>query len=314
MIRLLFYYFVFLIEFLANSQNLVPNSSFENYSICPNSGNENIESSLNWYNPTAYSPDYYNSCATDIVYGQSVPNNGFGYQPAKSGVAYAGLITMIETDGREYIQTTLTDSLTAGVTYTVKFYVSAADSSPYAANNIGAYFSNNPVSSGDSWYLPFTPQIKNDSSANPLDDRYGWTEVSGSFIAQGGEKFITIGNFNNDLNTDTTFHSDGSTWLSFSYHYIDDVSVTDSTLSLYEEFNQSQISVYPNPSYGNIHIKSTEVIEELQVYSSLGQLVLSQSPKTKDFKVDLSSFEDGMYYITLQFNESTITKKIIINR
>jgi OOP family OmpA-OmpF porin len=294
--------------------NLVPNGSFESYTLCPNAGNENIESASNWSNPTTYSPDYFNSCATDTMYGQSIPKNGFGFQSAKSGVGYAGLISMAETDAREYIQAALTDSLIAGTSYTVKFYVSVADSSPYASNNIGAYFSTNPVSAAHSWVLPYTPQIENNSLTNPLDDRYGWTEVSGTFIALGGEKYITIGNFNNDLNTDTTFFSDASIWLSFSYHYVDDVSVTETFPSSVNESTQAKISVYPNPSNGIIYVNSPTLIESLTIHSSLGQLVFSQYADSTNFQVDLSQFSKGVYNINISTSNSIITKKIIINR
>lgn len=293
--------------------NLVPNPSFENMLACPDAGFTDISSTANWYNPTGYSPDYFNSCATDTVYGQSVPKNGFGFQYAKSGVAYAGLISMIQTDGREYIQTALIDSLVAGTSYTVKFYVSVADSSPYAANNIGAYFSSNPVTSSTSWYLPFTPQISNDALMNPLDDRYGWTEVSGSFIAQGGEKYITIGNFNDDANTDTTYLKE-PTWGSFSYHYIDDVSVTETFPNSVNEFSNTQITMYPNPSSGVIYLNSPTLIESITICSGIGQMILKQSPKLKSFKVDLSQFPEGIYYININKQNTIITSKITISR
>jgi hypothetical protein len=294
-------------------QNLVGNPSFENYTICPNAGNENIESAIGWYNPTAYSPDYFNSCATDVIYGQSVPQNGFGFQPAKTGEAYAGLISMIETDGREYIQTMLIDTLVSGKSYTVKFYVSVADSSPYAANNIGAFFSNNPVSVTHSWVLPYSPQIENDPIANPLYDRFGWTEVSDTFIAQGGEKYITIGNFNNDLDTDTTYFSNGSNWLSFSYHYIDDVSVVATFPNSVDENYQTQISLYQNPANGFLYVNSPKLIERILIYSSTGQTLLEHYPSSKNFQVDLSQFSEGIYFVNAIIGNSIITNKIIIN-
>lgn len=295
-------------------QNLVPNPSFELFSNCPNAGNENIESAINWYNPTGYSPDYFNSCATDTIYGQGVPKNGFGYQEAKTGEAYAGLISMIETDGREYIQSMLIDSLVSGKSYTVKFYVSVADSSPYASNNIGAYFSTNPVSVTHSWNLPYSPQIENNPSTNPLDDRYGWTEVAGTFIAQGGEKYITIGNFNNDLNTDTTYFSDGSNWLSFSYHYIDDVSVTETFPNSVDDNNQTQFSLYPNPTEGVLYVNSPKLIESILIYSSTGQAIFKYCPSSKNFQVDLSQFSEGIYFVDMITSNSIITNKITINR
>ena len=72
-------------------QNLVPNPSFEEYNTCPNI-NPDIGSSNNWINPTGYSPDYFNSCDPNAN-NYSIPENAYGFQFAKSGVAYAGMIT-----------------------------------------------------------------------------------------------------------------------------------------------------------------------------------------------------------------------------
>ena len=130
--------------------NLVSNGSFEEYSQCPDPAtldpmpDNMIELATGWDNPTGYSPDYFHSCVV-IANGLGVPQNGYGHQNARTGNAYAGLISMIETDGREYIQTQLATQLIAGKQYVVTFYVSLAESCLYSSNNMGTYFSNTPV-------------------------------------------------------------------------------------------------------------------------------------------------------------------------
>lgn len=295
-------------------QNLVPNPSFEEYSVCPDAGNENIESALYWISPTAYSPDYYNSCATDSIFGQSVPNNGFGYQHAKTGNAYAGFISMIETNAREYIQVELSDTLIAGAQYDVKFYVSAADSSPYIANQIGAYFSVNSITNNDLLLLPFDPQIENSASENPLDNQLLWTEITGSFIAEGGEKYVTIGNFNSDINTDTTLFENGSQWLSFSYHYIDDVSVIEAFANSVDNDHGHKINVFPNPTSSSLNVQSTEIIQGLRISTITGQILIDMTPDEKNVQIDVSHFPTGIYCITTYSDTLKITKQFIINQ
>lgn len=306
-------FFVVTTNFTAQ-ENLVPNPSFENMVACPNAGFTDIGSTANWYNPTGATPDYYNSCATDIIYGFSVPKNGFGYQYAKSGFGYAGIATMVQNDVREYIQVALTNSLVPGTSYTVKFHVSIADSCQYSANNIGAYLSVNPVSAINNLYLSFTPQISNNFFLNPLDDRNGWIEVSGSFIAQGGENYLTIGNFYDDLNTDTTFYIDGSTWLIGSYHFIDDVSVTETLpSSVNQVVLDSQISVYINSSIDILNVKSYKIIENLTIYSNLGQVIFQENSKSNSYQINSNRFSEGVYYVKINTSHSSVTKKIIIN-
>src|SRR5690554_3199107 len=195
---------------ISKAQNLVPNPSFETYSQCPDPAtldpmpNDMMELATGWNNPTGYTPDYFHACV-NLPNSFGVPTNGYGSQDARTGNAYAGLITMYgETEAREYIQTELTESLIAGKQYLVTFYVCLGKVCTYAANNIGAYFSNTSVSVSHSWVLPYIPQISNNPFTNPLTNMVGWTEVSGVFTAVGGEQYMIIGNFNSYASTDTT--------------------------------------------------------------------------------------------------------------
>jgi len=211
-----------LLTTVLHAQNIVPNPSFEYYTQCPNNISQ-LNFSFPWQNPTSGSPDYFNAC--DITQITSVPNNGWGYQYAHTSVGYSGIYCYNKlVFSREYIQVQLKDSLKQDTSYCVSFYVSLADKSDYAVNNLGAYFSDTAITSTNYSNLPYIPQVAN-SSNNPLTNKTGWTKVSGSFIASGGEQYITIGNFNDDTTTDTV-RVDSSGWAgSVAYYYIDDVSV-----------------------------------------------------------------------------------------
>lgn len=52
-------------------------------------------------------------------------------------------------------------------------------------------------------------------------------QVSGTYVASGGEKYITIGNFNNDANTDTVKTDTSLSSGNICYYYIDDVTVAE---------------------------------------------------------------------------------------
>ncbi len=209
--------------------NLVPNPSFEDtLSNCP-SGPVLVNQSPPWINPTLGSPDYFNSCNSFAPF--STPTNQLGFENAHTGKAYCdfGAITLAPgwSNNREYIQVQLITPLILGEIYCVEFYVSLNDSSSeYAVNNIGVYFSTNAISIATHGTLPYTPQITNPSS-NPLTNTIGWTKVSGVFIAQGGEQYITIGNFNDDNHSDTVFVRQPSNIYQQKecIYYLDDVSV-----------------------------------------------------------------------------------------
>lgn len=221
------FFFVIVLSPIAQ-ENLVPNGSFEEYYDCPAGGNLQLWAK-NWYAPNfaiGDSPDYFNVCATDPQVG--VPQNIRGYQVPKTGDAYAGFYARTNNNGREYLQVELKKELEAGKIYTVKFFLNLPEINAVSVWNIGAHLSNTAVSSPLIYnsVLNVTPQILNEeyNFLNWTD----WKEINVMYEAQGGEKFITIGNFYTDANTDTLFIPG---LIQFNpdntYIYIDDVSITE---------------------------------------------------------------------------------------
>lgn len=211
-----------LLSFSIPAQNSVPNYSFEDTLSC---ALPVIYNAPPWFNPTGTSPDYWNEYSWLPLY--RVPYNGFGYQPARTGHAYAGIGVGGEgtPNQREYIEVMLDSALVAGKKYCVQFYVNLADSSGYATDGMGAYLSIDTIKDYSSVVnLPYTPQISN-SNGNILTDKINWVLISGEYIASGGEKFITIGNFKDDANSQTQYVGPGGVWLQWCYYFIEDVYV-----------------------------------------------------------------------------------------
>lgn len=228
----------------AKSQNLVLNHSFEIYEECPINYTEYPIKELipNWNLPTRGTSDYFNSCCR---FQSNVPNNFIGHMYAKDGNAYVGIILLEKPpldsikskkiNYREYVQTELKEPLLLGKNYKVKFHYTIATYSTYAVNNLGIYISKEKIKQRTSAkVLKYYPQIKADTSfINSTKDM--WVEVSDTFIAQGGEKYLTIGNFFIDTNTQyiTLNTSNIRKTLrntiaenKIAYYYIDLVSVT----------------------------------------------------------------------------------------
>jgi gliding motility-associated-like protein len=200
--------------------NLIPNASFEMFSSCT-SGNVGYGGPccpLVWNNPTITSPDYYNDSAVCNIIGTQFP---------KTGHAYAGFYAFSDDglgsfEGREYIQIQLTDTLGVGQEYCIEFHVSLADWSTVAIAEIGAYLSDIAISSAATNNLPYTTQFTSTAGVF-VTDTINWIKIKGTFTTLGGEKFITIGNFNDVNNTDTINVT--NTGQRASYYYIDDVFV-----------------------------------------------------------------------------------------
>jgi gliding motility-associated-like protein len=203
-----------------HGQNLVPNYSFEDTLACPTQDGE-INDAPPWVDPTNASTDYYQECSSNSFC--SAPGNAYGFQFPRTGKAYAGLATYENAvpNLREFLQVKLTDSLRRGQTYCVTFYVAWAGNCQYASNGLGAYFSANPVSCFQC-LLPYTPQI---NYLGPvIRDTGKWVPISGTIVAQGGERYLTIGNLNADGSTLTTFVNPTGIFV-IALYYIDDVYV-----------------------------------------------------------------------------------------
>mgnify|MGYP001942363871 CR=1 FL=1 len=220
--KILFLVFFLAIFGKAKSQSIVPNPSFESYSGCPTSLSQ-ISNAIPWLNGSTSSPDFFHACTSGNV---SVPYNFAGYQEAYAGDGYAGIIafnsstsTSTSTTWKEYISAQLIDSLEEGDLCYFSFYVSLANNSKYATANLGAYFSDSIlVGCPGSFYALncFQPQIVEN---NFITDTMGWTLISGSFIAEGGENYVTIGHFEDIVTYDSLLG--GNT--PFSYYYIDEI-------------------------------------------------------------------------------------------
>ncbi len=224
---------VLLLTNLKAQTNLVPNYSFETYTNCPTL--INCPPPNPWYMPTSkINPvgAYLNAC--DVVSCTSVPYNCLGitsFQYARTGQAY-NLISCYggNNTNRFYVQTKLNDSLKYGKYYYAEFFVSVCNPDIYACNNVSLYFSKKAVYVDtlvdELGVIPANAQIFN--YGNPiLEDTMNWIKVSGIFKAQGGEQFITVGNFKNDSLTNITTISPSLIGIGVpgTELYLDNVSV-----------------------------------------------------------------------------------------
>lgn len=206
------------------SQNLVPNPSFEQYETCP-SGLGQIYKCDNWFSPNTGTPDYFNYCAAGSVSG--VSDNFYGEESAYDGAAYAGIIIYTsqqepELEIREYLEIELMEALEADKHYLIQFQMSLADMiGNCKSKSIGAHFSVNVISDPSSGLsFDFIPQVQTENNSQTN----GWTNFQASFVAEGGEKYMTIGNFNSNQETEEW---QACPALENTYLYIDAVSVIE---------------------------------------------------------------------------------------
>ena len=158
------------------------------------------------------------------------------------------------------------------------------------------------------------PQIEN-PSGNILSDTLNWVQINGEFYANGGEKYITIGNFKDDAHTAFIQNTNG-TWI-YSYYYIDDVSViycdVDAGLN---ETAIKDFTIAPNPASDKVEISfsNSNGLKTISVFSADGKLMKKITIISGDTKIniDVSDLSNGVYFLEVTSPSNTLRKKFIV--
>ena len=299
----------------ADSQNLVLNPSFEDTIACPTTTAIPMQCEY-WYTANIGSPDYFSE-QPDIFCGTSpVPLSNAGYQYARTGIAYVGLGTFVSSifpngiNRREYIGGELSDTLKQGHEYCVSFYISVAEELKYVTDGIGLYLSiDSAVDYTINTNLPFVPQISN-PSGNIIYDTLNWVQISGTYIANGGEKYFTIGNFKDDANTlIDSINNNVPQSRYVSYLFIDDVSVIDCTVGISEVNNNKDIGrLYPNPARTTVYYESELNDNEnglLELYDMLGNKLSAYTLNHGKNKITIGAlnYARGVYMVKVNITD-----------
>ena len=220
--------------------NLVYNGSFEEYRHCPRRVDAVGVLTLveGWYQPTRGSADYFNVCGSREC---GVPSNKLGQQLPHDGDGYCGIYCS-KNDYREYLQTRLRRKLRSGDSIQLTFWASLSEESTGAVATLGGLFTKESISdtvrtlfmAKEREYLsdeifqtiarPYVPQVVNPIDSTIVNTR-GWQRISGIFVAQGGEQYITIGNFNLAEHSGYVDYDSLTRLLPGAYYYIDDITV-----------------------------------------------------------------------------------------
>lgn len=294
--------------------NLVPNHSFEDTVSCPpGAGASPLDFCANWFNPTMASPDYFNTC------NGGVPFNDWGYQNAQDGFAYAGFCTYGGGNNyegipeyREYLEIELNEPLEPGLKYYWCMYVNLIDNVEYYSNNIGiAFHSDSLTNFGTQFQI--NAQIF-DNWSGLIEDTNKWSKIGGSFVAEGGEKFLIIGNFMNDSQTE--FHKWQTNILGgpYAYYCIDNVYIGTGICEIPVIDVELPNIFTPNNDGINDYIDfSLFKSGSVTIISRWGNTVLQMDIQSnflwygKDYKNE--DLTEGVYYYVINYTENNTLKQ-----
>lgn len=214
------------------AQNLVVNPSFEDHLRCPNNFSTSSKDFVvpGWKSANSGTPDYFHQCSWGDC---DVPFNWAGESNAHSGFAYTGIYVWNRPSSkprsyREYIQGELKEAMKSGKRYHIEFYFKLASYSVYTVDRIGLLLTDSAFTMTGDQTVPKNPTLSLIRS-EPFT-KNGWDIAEINYVAKGGEKYLTIGNFFDNLTTQFTSlesRKGKSPMLNGSaYVYLDDVEVT----------------------------------------------------------------------------------------
>jgi hypothetical protein len=154
-----------------------------------------------------------------------------------------------------------------------------------------------------------------------MSNKVGWTKLDTTFIASGNERYLTIGNFLKDAQSDTNYVG-GNTVISGNYYwdyaflYIDDISVElyDESAIQSSEAESQKIEIYPNPNNGIFTVTSnTNELCNMEVYSMMGDAVFNDNFRSSKQIEVANHLAKGIYLCKVLQNGSVVYQgKIVV--
>lgn len=240
-------------------KNLVPNGSFENFR--KKSGS--IKQAIPWQQIA--SVDYYQ---------EPISNDTSSSKGARTGDCYAGL--RFQKKYKEFVQVKFAEPLHRGTTYEYEMYIRLAFWSNASLKSFGALFSKiGYKSKADAVKSSIVDSVCKKGSF--IND-YKWFKISGKYLADGGEKYLTIGNFSPNVKKDMIRLNIFKLGFKEAYYFIDDISL----IKAKEVVEKVKVEIV-----GSFNVDAQDSVLEVKNNIKVGE------------KVQLKNifFENGRYYL-----------------
>jgi OOP family OmpA-OmpF porin len=199
--------FLLLIPLAAYSQkNLVPNGSFE---ISKNRG------------PYLSAAAPWKGIGTIDYYRKPYAGDSSRFKGAHTGYCYAGM--RYQADYKEFMYVKLNEPLKKGQSYEFEMYLRVAPWSTVTLKEIGVHFSKGGYKLSDD----LTEQNGRDTidRTGIAHEEGDWFRFHGTYVAQGGEKVMTIGNFGEKIKKQLVKPHFFYFGFKEAYYFVDDVAL-----------------------------------------------------------------------------------------
>lgn len=284
-------------------KNLVPNGSFENY----RRKSPDVRKAVPWQ--PIETIDYYQNPLTNDTTAQKGGYNGYCYTGFRFRKKY-----------KEFLQVRLAEPLHRGTVYEFRMHIRLAFWSSAVLRSFGVLFSKGGYKGR--YDAVKSNMVDTVCVTGGLQKGFQWFEIKGFYKADGGEKYLTIGNFSPKIKKDMVRIDVFKIGPKESYYFVDDIKLVkvpqpeekiaverigpnykevweDSTLSVKED-----IKVGEKVGLNNIFFVNARYYLLPESYAELNKLsqYLLQNPKI-EIQINGHSDNAGLKYKNQKISE-----------
>lgn len=152
---------------------------------------------------------------------------------------------------------------------------------------------------------------------NSLFTWTGFTPMGSIWYTSDGGLTWTMDNSNyNDQLKDVLIVNDSLAYAAGNNGYILKNTALGSTLGVLENVNEMKVTIFPNPVQEtlNISIESSNILKQtISIMDISGRLINTvELPRSdSDIRIDVESFEKGIYFVRIENEKFSIIRKII---
>ncbi len=311
-----------------SAQNLVPNPSFEEYDACPGDFSQTAHEFRvkHWRSANLGTPDNFNDCSVGEA---DVPHNWAGVSDPYEGKGYVGIYLWMnkENNYREYLQCMLRSSLLKDSLYEIEFHYKLSSYSKYAIDRIGLMLTDSAINVKHDQVILAQPTLSIIQDSALTKETGYWETARNEYRAEGGEQYVTIGNFFDNQATHQYF-------IRFSpvqqimleksaYYYIDEVKIVplfntqqNQIVEVVSEFNQDQVELDKTYILKNIQFEFDQYVLRPSSFTEL-DIVAHWLKKNPAAHVVLSGHTDDqgndIYNLTLSANRAKQVASYLID-
>ena len=295
--------------------NLVLNGSFEDTVDCAVPMASVLPKAAYWQNPTSATPDVFDC---DLERGCGYLMNypyWNGFMLSEDGVRHAGFYPW---DGphpnsyvREFMMAELSEAMAAGEAYEVSLSYASRRPHQYGVDHIDIWFGPEAVQEDTIGPMSLVPQIRLQDPDNAyLGESEVWTRLVDTLVAQGGERWMVIGNFDPVGQVNGSLVNPGGIY-STCYYYIDNVVVAHIPTTGISE--RPMWNVWWNGTEWWISGHSYSGMVEVEVFDVLGAVLFRRSGRATGtpLVVGYDPPTNGTYVLRITGGNSSSTRRFI---